>query len=144
MGISTYSNGEVITTSELSNLTSVSERSTHDNGLVAKLLVVVEDGLDGRDTRVSLLGVGLAGGLLEPIEDTANEGGDEEGIGLGGSDGLDGGEHEGQVGVDTMVALENLSGLDTLPSGSDLDENAVLGDALLLVELFNNRVSIYY
>lgn len=34
-----------------------------------------------------------------------------------------------------MVALEDLGGLDTLPGGGNLDEDAVLGDALLLVEL---------
>lgn len=38
-----------------------------------------------------------------------------------------------------MVALENLGGLDTLPGGGNLDQDAVLGDALLLVEL--GRVS---
>jgi len=34
-----------------------------------------------------------------------------------------------------VVTLEDLSGLDALPCRGDLDEDAVLGDALLLVKL---------
>lgn len=136
---STYGDGEVVAASELSDLASVSERSTHNDGLVAKLLVVVEDAVDGGDTRVLLLGVLLLVVGLEPVEDSADEGGDEVGTGLGSADGLDEREHEGEVGVDAVVALKNLGGLDTLPSGGDLDQDAVLGDALLTVELLYAR-----
>lgn len=79
---------------------------------------------------------------LEPVEDTADEGGDEVGVGLGGTDGLGQGEHEGQVAVDAVVTLEDLGGLDTLPGGGDLDQDTVLGDALLLVELYKWLVSV--
>jgi hypothetical protein len=34
-----------------------------------------------------------------------------------------------------MITLEDLGGLDALPGGGDLDEDAVLRDAQLLVEL---------
>jgi hypothetical protein len=34
-----------------------------------------------------------------------------------------------------VVALEDLGSLDALPCGSDLDEDAVLADTLLLVKL---------
>jgi hypothetical protein len=34
-----------------------------------------------------------------------------------------------------VVALEDLGGLDALPCGGDFDEDAILGDALLLVEV---------
>jgi hypothetical protein len=34
-----------------------------------------------------------------------------------------------------VLGLEDLGGLDTLPGGGDLDEDAVLGDTNLLVEL---------
>lgn len=131
----TYGDGEVIASSELSDLTRVTERGSHDNGLVAKLLVVLVDGLDRGDTGVGLLGVLLFLGSLVPVEDTADEGGDEESVGLGGTDGLGKGEEEGKVAVDAVVALEDLGGLDTLPGGGDLDQDAVLGDALLLVQL---------
>lgn len=131
----TYGDGKVVAASELGNLAGVPERRAHDDGLVAVLLVVVEDGLDGGHTGVVLLGVLLLLGGLEPVEDAADEGRDEEGAGLGGGDGLDEREHEGEVAVDAVVALEDLGGLDALPGGGDLDEDAVLGDTLLLVEL---------
>jgi hypothetical protein len=99
------------------------------------LLVVVEDLLDALDARVLLLGVLLLGRRLEPVEDAADEGRDEEGTGLGGGDGLDLGEHERQVAVDAVLGLEDLGSLDALPCRGELDEDALLGDALLLVEL---------
>ena len=137
----TYRDGQVVAASELSNLASVPEGRAHDNGLVPVLLVVVEDGLDGRHAGVVLLGVLLLLVGLEPVEDAADEGRDEEGAGLGGRDGLDEREHEGEVAVDAVIALEDLGGLDALPGGGDLDKDAVLGDALLLVELHGTRVS---
>lgn len=127
--------GQVVATGQLGDLTSVAERGTHDNGLVAELLVVVEDALDGLDTGVLGGGVLLLGVCLEPVEDTTNEGGDEEGTGLGGGDGLGQREEQGQVGVNSVVALQDLGGLDTLPCGGNLDQNTLLGNSLLLVEL---------
>lgn len=137
---STYSNGEVVAASELGDLANGAERGTHDDGLVAELLVVVEDAADRLDTGVLLLGVLLLGGSLVPVKDTANEGGDEEGVRLSSSDGLDEREHEGQVGVDAVVPLEDLGSLDTLPCRGDLDENALLANALLLVQLPDVRI----
>jgi hypothetical protein len=131
----TYRDGEVIAASELGDLADVAERGTHDNGLVAELLVVVEDALDALHTGVLLLLVLLLVSGLEPVEDAADEGGDKEGTGLGSGDGLDEGEHEGQVAVDAVVALEDLGSLDTLPCGGNLDQDTVLADTLLLVEL---------
>lgn len=113
--VSTYSNCEVVASSELSDLANVSERSTHDNRLVAELLVVVEDALNALDTRVLLLSVLLLGGSLVPVKNAADEGGDEESAGLSSSDGLDEREHEGEVGVDSVLGLKDLSSLDALP-----------------------------
>ena len=42
--------GEVVTSSEPKDLSSVPERGSHDDGVVAKLLVVVEDLGDRQDT----------------------------------------------------------------------------------------------
>lgn len=131
----TYRDSQVVTASKLSDLANVSEGGAHDNGLVTELLVVVEDLLNRLDTRVLLLGVLLLGRSLEPVEDTTDKGGDEVSAGLSSTNGLDEREHEGKVGVDTVVTLENLSGLDTFPSGGNLDQDAVLGDTLLTVEL---------
>ena len=130
----TYRDGQVVNTSKLSDLADVSERSAHDDGLVAELLVVVENGLDGRNTGVLLLGVLLLVRSLEPVENTADERADQEGAGLGGGDGLRQGEHEGQVAVDGVVALQDLGGLDALPGGGDLDKNTLLLDANGLVQ----------
>ena len=130
--------GQVVATSQLGDLTSVTERSTHDNGLVAVLFVVVEDGLHRLDTGVLLGSVLLLVVGLVPVKDTTNEGRDEEGAGLSTGDGLDGREDEGQVAVDAVLALEDVGGLDTLPGGGDLDEDTVLGDALRFVELWSS------
>ena len=48
--------------------TYVTEGSTHDNSLVAVLLVVIEDLLDGLHTRVFITLIVLAGGLLVPVK----------------------------------------------------------------------------
>lgn len=132
----THRNGQVITTSQLGNLANVSEGSTHDNSLVSVLLVVIENFLNGLDSWVLLALVVLSGLSLVPIEDTTNEWRDEEGTGLGGGDGLDLREEKGEVAVDAMLFLKDARGLDTFPGGGDLDEDAVLGDAFGLVELF--------
>ena len=144
----TYRNRQVVAAGQLRDLADVAERRAHDNRLVAKLLVVVVDALDRGDARVLLLGVRLAGRGLVPVEDTTDEGRDEVGTGLGGGNGLGKGEHEGQVGVDAVLALELVSGLDTLPGRGELNEDARLVNAGLLVELvllsvlctFNARV----
>lgn len=135
MARGTYGDGQVVDTGKLGDLTGVTERSTHDDGLVAVLLVVVVDVLNGLDTGVLRGGVVLLRGVLVPVEDTADEGGDEEGTGLGGGDGLDDGEHEGQVAVDAVLRLQDVRSLDTLPGRGDLDQDTVLGDANGLVEL---------
>lgn len=116
-----YGDGQVVTASELGDLANVSERSTHDDGVVTVLLVVVEDGLDGLDTRVLLLGVVLLRRGLVPVEDTADEGGDQESTGLSGGDGLGEREHKSQVAVDAVVPLQDLGGLDTLPCRGNLN-----------------------
>jgi hypothetical protein len=135
VGSGTHGDGKVIASSQLGDLADATERSTHDDSLVIVLLVVIEDGLDASHSWVLLLGVLLLVGSLEPIQDAADEGGDEEGVGLGGGDGLGEREHEGQVAVDAVLLLQDLGGLDTLPCRGDLDQNAVLGDANGLVEL---------
>lgn len=126
---------QVVTASKLSDLADVTERGTHDNGLVAELLVVVVDVLDGLDTGVLLGGVVTLVGGLEPVKNTTNEGRDEVGTGLSGGNGLDQREHEGQVAVNAVLGLEDVSGLDALVGGGNLDQDAVLGDTVIGVQL---------
>ncbi len=133
----TYGNGQVINTRQLSDLPNISERSTHDDGLVTKLLVIVEDTLNGGNSWVLLLGVCLSGLSLIPIKDTANEGRDKVCTSLGASNSLNLGEKKGEVDVDGMVALEDTSSLNTFPGGGDLDQDTGFVNANRLVELLN-------
>jgi hypothetical protein len=48
---------------------------------------------------------------------------------------LDFREQKGEVAVDFMVALQDTGGLDTFPSGGDLDQDAGLVNTNGLVEL---------
>lgn len=47
----------------------VTETRTHDNRVVAVLLVIVEDALDGLDAGIFITLVGLSSLLLVPVED---------------------------------------------------------------------------
>lgn len=131
----THGNGQVVAASELGDLADAPERGTHDDGLVAVLLVVVVDAANRLDAGVLRGGVLLLGRGLVPVEDTADEGRDEVGAGLSGGNGLGEGEHEGQVAVDAVLGLQDLGSLDALPCRGDLDEDALLVNAGLLVEL---------
>jgi hypothetical protein len=113
----------------------VSERSTHDDSVVAVLLVVVVDLGDGNNSRVGRSLVLLVGvGLLVPIEDTSDERRDEGDLGLSARDGLFEAEEQREVAMDVILLLELTRGLDTLPGRGNLDEDALLGDSDLLVE----------
>ena len=54
--------------SKILNLAYISERSTHDDGLVVVLLVVIIDLLHGLDTGIIIALVGLSSVFLIPIE----------------------------------------------------------------------------
>ena len=112
----TYGDGEVIATGEFGDFAHIPETCSHDNGLVAVLLVVVEDGLYALDTWVLLLAVVLLSVGLVPVKNTTNEGRDEECAGFGGGDGLWKREHKSQVAVDAVLGLQNVRSLDALPS----------------------------
>ncbi|KAH3664294.1 hypothetical protein OGAPHI_004646 [Ogataea philodendri] len=68
-----WSDGQEVATGESSDLTNISERSTHDNGLVSVLLVVVEDLGHGLDTWVLLTFVSFTGVSLVPVHNSSNE-----------------------------------------------------------------------
>ena len=65
---------------------------------------------------------------------TADEGRDESDARLCAGNSLREAEEKGEVAVDAVVTLELARSLDTLPSRSDLDEDALLLDADGLVE----------
>ena len=134
----TYRDCEIIASSQLRNLTNTTERRTHDDGLVSKLLVVVEDALHALDTGILIGGIGLAGGGLVPVENAADEWGDEEGTCFSGSNSLNEREHESQIAVDAVLGLQDLGGFDAFPGRGDLDQDALLANAQLLVELYDD------
>jgi hypothetical protein len=133
---------EIVDASQFSNLPNATEAGSHDNSLVSKLLVIVENVLHTLHAWVFTGRVSLAGAGLVPIENTANEWRNEECTGFSTSDGLDKREHEGEIAVDTMFGLKDLGGLDALVCRGNLDEHAVLGDANLLVELVSVSFSV--
>lgn len=117
---------QVVDTGQSLDFANVSERSTHDDGLVSVLLVVVEDVLDRLDSRVLLASViGVRVLLLVPVEDSTDEGRDQGGTSLGTGDGLTETEEQGQVAVNVLVGLQVSGGLDTFPGGSDLDQDSL-------------------
>lgn len=111
------------------------EQTRGQRQLCVTHLVVLVDLGDRLHTGV--LGAGVVAVrlvLLVPVEDAADERRDEGHLGLGARDGLLEAEQEGEVAVDALL-LEGARGLDALPRRGDLDEDALLGDADLLVEL---------
>lgn len=124
--------GEEVAAGEFGDFADVAEAGSHDFGGVAEFLVVVVDGGDGDDAWVFVGGVVFFGGGLVPVEDAADERGDEFDAGVGAGDGLGEGEEEGEVAVDAIL-LEGGGGLDAFPCGGDFDEDAIAGDAVLFV-----------
>ena len=134
-GNGTYRDGEVIAASKFSDFSYVTERCAHDNGLVAVLLVVVEDAVHALHARIFMSRIVLLHGGLIPVENAADERRDEECTSFGAGDGLDEGKHEREVAINFVVPLQNLGSLDALPGGGDLDQDTILRDTPLFVEL---------
>jgi hypothetical protein len=72
------------------------------------LLVVGEDLADRLDSGVGLGSVLLAGGLLVPVEDTADEGRDEGDASLGTGDGLAETEEKGEVAAGAGISCRSV------------------------------------
>jgi len=127
--------GEKITTSQSLDLSDVTERSTHDDGPVSMLLIVVEDFADGLNARVILVLIsGSRLVLLVPVQNAADEGRNESDTSFGTSHSLTETEQESKVAMDLLITLKFTGSLDTLPGRCDLNENAFLGDANGLVK----------
>jgi hypothetical protein len=114
----------------------ITERSTHNDGSVFMLFVVVVDlanGLNAGVIFVLVSGSGLV--LLVPIQNTANEGRNEGDTSFGTSHSLTETEQKSKVAMDLFITLEFTGSLDTLPGRRDLNENAFLGDTNGFVKL---------
>jgi len=90
-----WGDGEEVAAGEFGDLAFVAEAGAHDLGGVAEVLVVVVDLGDGLDAGIFGGGVVLAGAFFVPVEDAADEGGDEFDAAFGAGDGLGEGEEEG-------------------------------------------------
>ena len=126
--------GQEVGAGEFLDFADIAEAGAHDFGVVAELLVVGVDFFHGEHAGVLGGGVILAGALLVPVHDAADEGGDELGLGLGAGDGLGQREEQGEIAVDAF-ALEDFGGADAFPGGGDLDEDAFARNALGFVKL---------
>jgi hypothetical protein len=89
------------------------------------LFVIVEDLLDGDDTWVIVTLIVLSGRLLVPIENSANERGNQSDTSFGTSNGLRKSEEQSQIAVDLIVTLELASSLNSLPCRSNLNQDTV-------------------
>jgi hypothetical protein len=116
------------------DLVGLAEARTHHLGRVAELLVVLVDPRHRGDAGVLVdRDVGEAALLLPVVVDPADEGRDQRDPGLRAGDRLGEAEQQRQVAVDPL-ALEDLGGADAFPGAGDLDQHAVPGAAVRLVE----------
>ena len=118
-----YRNCQVVAAGKLGDFAFIPEASPHDNGTIAILLIVVEDGLHALDTWIVLRGVILLHCRLVPIQDSADERRNKVGTSLRCGDCLWEGEHQGQVTIDAVLCLQSMCSLDTFPCGCKLDED---------------------
>ena len=95
--------GEQVASGQLDDFADVAEARAHDHGLVSEVLEVVVDLGHGLHAGIVRALVVLAGVLLVPVEDAANERRDERDLGLGAGDGLVDAEEQSQVAVDAFL-----------------------------------------
>ncbi len=110
------------------DLTNVAKRGPHHGGLDTVRPVVGVDLADRLHTRISVGCVRAATRLDVPIEDASDKRGNEKDAGVGTSRRLAKRKHQSQIAVDAL-SLKHLGGLDTLPGGSDLDQDMLASDA---------------
>jgi len=110
----------------------------HDNGLVAEFLEVVVDVCDADNTRILFVWEILSGVFgFVVIEDSSHERRNQVHTSFSTSDSLSEGEDQCQIAVD-FIFFKCLSSFDTLPSGSDFDQNSILRNTRFLVELHDS------
>ncbi len=124
---------EAVAAGQRKHLARRAEARAHDDGRVRVALVVVVDLRDANHARVLGGREVLAAGLLVPVEDAADEGRDERGARVGAGHGLREAEEQRHVRAHALL-LERLGRADALPGRGELDEHALLADALLRVE----------
>src|SRR5271165_2573294 len=125
--------GEQVASGELANLADIAEARTHDYRLVAESLEVIVDLGYGLHAGVVGTLVVLTGVFFVPVEDASDEGRDQRDAGFGAGDGLVNAEEQREITVDAFL-FKLLGGTDAFPCGGDLDEDALLRNALIGVK----------
>ena len=120
----TYGDGQVVAAGQFGDFAHISETGAHDNGLVAELLVVVEDLFDALNTWIFCCRIVLLVGCLVPVEDATHEWGDQEGSCLSGSNSLGQREQQRKIAVHLVFTLQDVCSLDAFPGRGQFDEDA--------------------
>lgn len=131
-------NGQKVDTGKLLDFTRITERCAHDNCLIAKLLVVVEDALNRVDTRIlRSLVRRLSSRSLVPIQDATNKGRNKSGTGFSSGNSLNERKEKSQVNVDSVLGFKLTSSLNTFIGRSNLNKDTFLRNPLLLIKIDN-------
>ena len=127
-------NCQPVDSAKVLDLVSVPERSSHDDGLDVVGAVVVEN-VSHKDHSGVLerVLVSFSELLLVPVEDSSDEGRNQEKFAVCTSYCLDKMENQGHV--DLYVAFgQDLGCFDSFPGGGDFNQNSVRADSSLLVK----------
>lgn len=123
------SDGEKVAAGKFGDFVFVAEGGAHNLGGVSKFFIVVVDLGDGDNAGVVMGGVrGYSFAFLVPVEDAADERGDEGGFGFCAGNGLGEAEKEGHIAMDPFF-LKFLGGDDPFPGGGEFDEDPFAVDA---------------
>lgn len=133
-------NRKSVAAGQLNDFVDVSKGGTHDNGVVSVFFVVVVDfrhrDHTGIGCRLESWKVFVFGQFFffVVIHDASDKGRNKGDAHLGAGNGLGQAKNECQVAGDSLC-FQDLGGLNALPGGGNLDEDAGLVDSLFLVEL---------
>ena len=127
-------NCQPVDSAEVLDLVSVPERSPHDDGLDVVGAVVVENVGHEYYSRVfERILVSLSELLLVPVQDSSDEGGNQEKFAVCASDCLDKMENQGHVDFDVAFG-QDLGCFDSFPGCGNFNQNSVRADPRLLVK----------
>ncbi|CCJ77799.1 hypothetical protein BN135_2863 [Cronobacter muytjensii 530] len=126
--------GQTVAAREFKDFADVTEACAHDHSFIAVLFVVLVDFRHGNHARIFLRRIlFLVRVGFVPVENTAHERRDQVNARFSARTRLREGEQQSQVTVDAFF-FKLLGGADALPGRSELDQNAIVADASVVVE----------
>mmetsp|Transcript_7486 Transcript_7486/g.16559 ORF Transcript_7486/g.16559 Transcript_7486/m.16559 type:complete len:275 (+) Transcript_7486:117-941(+) len=134
-------NGQSVAAAQFRDLILITERGSHDNGVVSVLFVVVVDLSDTNDAGV-LLGLESVNalGLFVIIKDASDKGADQGNSAISTGNSLGKTKNQSEVAGNAFL-FQHFGGFDAFPCGSNLDQNGRLVHANFLVQ-FNDFASL--